>query len=387
MITYTVGIDWDGDGTYTDESAYTKSMTIRRGREYGWDSGGRAPMRFGEVSIALNNHTRRFDPNYAGDLNGLLVPGKQARIQATENGLTSPVFQGWVLDIRPTGFRGWDAVIDCVDGFYWLNQQKCTTVSPQTNYPVISALYDLATMSNWPTISASVFPFTFPLTLSALGLEDNGDVIATWNSTMIEDKTILQAMEDIAAAFGGTLYVDATGNLRYKIRYTSAPATFVLTEANTIEAELRTPWSIIFNNVSVTPSSNSTAQISTNSTSITAYGTRNMAISGNDFIQGITHAANLSDHLILITPQKRFELFARTFGSAEFCFGRDLMDSMSFTGTYTGIDSVFFIGGIQHEIKPASNATTTLYLEESIYKYSDLQIFPFTFPLTLGLGW
>ena len=63
-ITWSVEFDWLSDGVYVDEAARTIALSVRRGREYGWSSSGRTPMRNGEATITLNNWDRRYDPGY-----------------------------------------------------------------------------------------------------------------------------------------------------------------------------------------------------------------------------------------------------------------------------------------------------------------------------------
>lgn len=382
MITYRVEIAWDGS-TYVDEVSYVTSMSVRRGREYNWSSSGRQPMRYGEATLTINNYTRRFDPFYEdGDLYGNLSPGKLVRIYAIDGGVTYPVFAGWVLDIRAGDRRKYQGTITCVDGLYWLAMQNCTAAGPTASYSVASALYDLADMSEWPTIENLTFPFTFPLDLGGIGIADNGDVIASFSTDT--NQTILSAMEDVAAAFGGTVYIDAGGAFRYSVRYPDQPETFEITDDDVFEAAPRMPWEVIFNTLSVVPTSGATGTAS-NSTSVLAYGQRNMEISGNDFIQNATHASNLVLFLSTVTPYERMELYIRSIGDGQRQFGRDLMETIAFTSTIPTIDTTFYVVGVQHEIKPGSNAVTTYYLEESIYQYSTaVGSFPFTFPLTVG---
>ena len=384
MITYTVGIDWDSDGTYTDEVEYTLKMTVRRGRESAWTSSGRVPVRYGEATITLNNYSRRYDPTYAaGDLYDYLLPGKQVRIAATENAVTYWVFAGWILDIRPGDNRDYKAEIIAVDGLYWLGQQRTEADGPDSNYLVTSALFDLAEMSDYPTLDLYTFPFTFPLSLSAFGLDENGDQIATYQ--VDDQSTILQAMEDIAEAFGGTVYIDAGGSLRYSVRYPTQPTTYEVTDADVIELSPRTPWSIIYNALSATPTVGA-AQTGSNSTSQTTYGRRDIEITSNDFIQNTTQAANLVYYLGSFLPFKRDELYFRARGNGAMQFGRDLMQTIRYIGTHNDIDTVFYVAGIAHEILPASNTVTTYYLEQSIYESTDIDVFPFTFDLE-NIGW
>jgi hypothetical protein len=105
--------------SWTDVTAYVREFSIRRGRtdEYG----AYAP---GTLSVRLNNHDRRFDPeNSAGPYSGNLLPMRRIRVRATQGG-TRTLFVGYVTGWPQSWEEISDAVVDlrCVDATRLLDQ-------------------------------------------------------------------------------------------------------------------------------------------------------------------------------------------------------------------------------------------------------------------------
>lgn len=78
--------------TWTAVTSYVREITVRRGRATEVEN-----FEAGTATLVLDNRDRRFDPFYAsGPYYGNLLPRRQIRIRATNNGTTYDVFRGYV---------------------------------------------------------------------------------------------------------------------------------------------------------------------------------------------------------------------------------------------------------------------------------------------------
>ena len=106
--------------TWTDVSAYVRSVSTNRGRSTELDS-----FQAGSASITLSNADRRFDPEHAsGPYFGSLTPLRPIRIRAQYGaGATTNLFFGWI-DQWPQSYNNpTDATVTITasDGFKVLN--------------------------------------------------------------------------------------------------------------------------------------------------------------------------------------------------------------------------------------------------------------------------
>ncbi|MBN1286159.1 MAG: hypothetical protein JXB47_12245 [Anaerolineae bacterium] len=105
---YTVQIDWDNDGDFSDTgediSDYVVEAEWRTGCAAAYDRTA-AP---GWLKLIVDNRDRRFAPEYApGPLYGDLKPMRYVRVQATYDGATYTLFYGYLWRIAPgAGRRG-----------------------------------------------------------------------------------------------------------------------------------------------------------------------------------------------------------------------------------------------------------------------------------------
>jgi len=103
---------------WVDVSNDVRSVETNRGRNIELDT-----IEAGTGTVVVDNRDRRFDPtNSAGPYYGYLVPMRRIRISAVWEGITYPIFTGYV-ERWPLTYRGFDATVEVpiVDGFKPLN--------------------------------------------------------------------------------------------------------------------------------------------------------------------------------------------------------------------------------------------------------------------------
>jgi hypothetical protein len=385
---YLFEVDWTKSGVYVDESARVMSITVQRGRSRGWSSRGKEPIRTGEAWIVLDNDDRRYDPyNTGSPLYGYLKPGRMMHLYAGESGVEYPVYTGFIRDIRPIGnsFSG-DVTIYCVDGLDYLNRQFCQSVGSPTNYPVSDALNDLLQQSEWPFVSSTLyFPAQFPMTIGETGIDNNGDTIDTFTTEPSE--YILTAMNEIAAAFVGDIFVSKSGSLRYVTRNSTRPTVMTITEAGEIIEDdnfaQTMPWDEIYNDIRCTPTVGS-EQSYLDTTSKDDYGRSVISITSNDYIQSNTHALNVVNFLKLFLPQIRRNIDIVIKDNLDYQFKPELLDRIQVTVPSIGLDALYNVEQIRHYAVPGKLSETRYRLEVDAYWLAGLEYFPAQFPMTLG---
>ena len=219
-ITWIPEIDWDKDGAFDNEAARLLELTVRRGRSTTVANNGYAIVEDGECVLTLSNHDQRFDPYYvSGPLYGHILPDRPFRLTANDGTLTHDVFTGRVREPRPQSGEK-IARIACVDGIDFLKKQKCGELQLQSNYEVSQAITDLLIAAGWPYVDTSGWCFPAELGVdSYLGstlIENNGDDIPYWWAD--PEKSVWEALSELAQAFSGDIYIAADGTFGYSAR-------------------------------------------------------------------------------------------------------------------------------------------------------------------------
>ncbi|MBN2303073.1 MAG: LamG domain-containing protein [Anaerolineae bacterium] len=196
---FTIGIDWDADDTFTDETAY-----LKRARTWAGFAEPEDPVAgVGRCTLVLDNGSRRFSPGYtAGALYGDLLPRRAVRITATDGVTVWTLFRGVIESIQPdTGpYGARECVIECVDGVALLERQQISVEHAGTKAvdEAVSAVVSAA--------------YTPPATEYA----DNGDELdhygRSWNP---EQTTALDALRDICRTVYGRFWVARDGTATY----------------------------------------------------------------------------------------------------------------------------------------------------------------------------
>jgi hypothetical protein len=200
--TFKVEIDWDHDGTWTDETSRTRRCQIRNG----FEQPGDAVAATGRCTLMMDNTDQRFSPGYVSSpLYGNLLPRRQVRVSASDGVSTWTLFRGFIDAIQPDAGRwgGGECVIECVDAVALLAQQRIGVVHEDTK-----AVDD--------AVSAVVAAAYTP---PAASYSDNGDTLTHYGrSWQPEETTCLAALREIAEAVYGRFYVARDGTATYLSR-------------------------------------------------------------------------------------------------------------------------------------------------------------------------
>jgi hypothetical protein len=246
ILNWTFEVDWNNDNFSTayDEAAYMTSMHTVRGRTslMRIDANGMANgfdrVSPGTAAITLNNRSRRFDPFYAaGDLYGLILPGRLVRIKVQDLTTTTiyPVFYGKIADIQP--ITGEDSVtITCVDALENL-QRYDANITVQTDISLQDAIELILD-------SASANLFTAELIDDVAGY-----TMPYWWS----EGSAMAVIDNLRDAFLGEFFVSAGGAATY---YNFTRDTYTVQQTLTQDKigkqiALKMPWETVRNAVQI----------------------------------------------------------------------------------------------------------------------------------------
>jgi hypothetical protein len=103
MTTWTIAIDWNRDGDFSDANEDVTSLLISAT----WVLGAQKPWQDiadnSVLKLTLNNSDRRFSSeNGGGPLFGSLVPQRPVRIQSNDGTTTRTHWVGWIEAVKPT---------------------------------------------------------------------------------------------------------------------------------------------------------------------------------------------------------------------------------------------------------------------------------------------
>lgn len=182
-----------------DVTASTRAVQVNRGR-----SRERDDFPAGAASVVLDNRNRYFDPTYTSSpYYGQLVPRREVRVTTGGDRVFTGYVQDWALDFDVSGDA--TATVQAIDGFSIVSQQELTAQAfgSAVASTRIGDILDVAAVA-WPTALRDV-PVSegFPMAAGT----------ATANAL-----TYLRA---IAAADGGSVFIDRDGLLTYRSRASS----------------------------------------------------------------------------------------------------------------------------------------------------------------------
>ncbi len=252
-LTWYCEVDWNLDGTYTEENGRLLAFTRRSGRNASVNYEGYERIQPGELILTLDNFDGRYDPyNTTSDLTGYIKPNRPMRLRVTDGILTYTRFVGKISDIRPISGQQ-QVKITCSDGLDFLRRSMCINSTVQTNYAVSDAMLLLLQNAGWPYADATGWTFPGTLDTSKLGsalIEDNGDTLPYWWSD--PDKSTLLEMQEIAEAFCGEVYIKADGTFGYDTRDYGASIKMTV-DQSVLSKEIiqQQPWDEIRNDIRI----------------------------------------------------------------------------------------------------------------------------------------
>ena len=108
---WSIGIDWDRDGSYTDETARVLSAKWMLGFQQAYmDVGNDA-----QLSLLMRNDDKRFTPeNSAGPLSGKLAPLRPVKIESNDGNTTRTHWSGWIAMVLPVGGKYGNRQVDII---------------------------------------------------------------------------------------------------------------------------------------------------------------------------------------------------------------------------------------------------------------------------------
>ncbi len=151
MLTWTVAVDWDGDGILeADEGPRLTGLTVDRGRQRRFGSRAWEPMRVGRLVATLDNYDGRYAAwNTSSPLYPGIVPGREALVQVSDGVTTWDVMTGTVQDVAVYGYGSPQAQLVVEDGWRWLKDQAAYTAVVE-NIRTGEAVGAILTAADWP---------------------------------------------------------------------------------------------------------------------------------------------------------------------------------------------------------------------------------------------
>jgi hypothetical protein len=184
------------DGSPVDVTAYTRSVSIRRGRSRELDR-----FTTGTANIVFNNEDRRFDPLYsAGPYFGQIRPRLRVTVSNDGINLFDGVIEDWNLDYELSGKS--NASILCVDALAFLAQTRLDEFTNIYQFPGER----IGTIVSRPEVAYSG---STNLDFGFAALQE--DEVAANTDT-------LSYLDKVVATDFGRLFVDGSGVLRYRER-------------------------------------------------------------------------------------------------------------------------------------------------------------------------
>ena len=142
--TWTIAIDWNRDGSYTDETAKVLSANWVLGFQQPYmDVGSDA-----QLTLIMQNMDKRFTPeNRTGALYRKLVPLRPVKIESNDGSTVRRHFSGWVQSIHPAANRNGErvAVIQATGAMQFLKatETKIELQENQRTDQIINALNNI----------------------------------------------------------------------------------------------------------------------------------------------------------------------------------------------------------------------------------------------------
>jgi hypothetical protein len=252
----------DAAAVIVDVSDQINTISTSRGRNALADQ-----FQTGTMSLRIVDQNGDFNPqNTSGPYYTLLTPMKKVQITATYNGVTYPIFSGFITSYVTTYPLTQNDVayttIQAVDAFNLANKAQISTVAGATAGDLSGTrINQILDQISWPSTMRDV---------------DAG--LTTMQADPGTARTSLAAMQTVSDSEYGSLYVNAAGSFVFQDRSVTAgsiggsPVVFTNTGVGIryMDASWITNDVLIFNKATIIPTGLS-AQVATNQASIDKY--------------------------------------------------------------------------------------------------------------------
>jgi len=352
----------DGSTDFVDITEYVTNININRGRATQLDS---FPSSSCTIQADDRAAARYFDPLntdsewYSGGTVGI-APRRAFQVYGGTAGTTA-MFTGFVYDLNIDYAEPnlSTATIVATDALGQLGQTVLTAFNPssQLTSDRVSAILDR------PEVAFS----------TALRNIETG--VATCGTVAYEDATnVLQALQDVATAEGGRLFVDRSGMVSFDARIESSFGTAVASFGGTAGVPIQSLANIygaetVINRVAVQIDGGTASSIASGTASQAEYGIKALSLTG---VPLATDAAGSALALSLLTrfqePVVRFSemdvlLNALTTAQQQTMAGLEIGDILSVTKTFaTGTPATVtqnvVVESIRHTVNPSTHRVT-----------------------------
>ena len=352
----------NGSTDFVDVTEYVTNININRGRSTQIEN---FPSSSCTVVADDRAAARYFDPLntasewYSGGTVGI-APRRQFQVYGGTAGTTS-MFSGFVYDLNIDYAEPnlSTATIVATDALGQLGQTVLTAFNPssQLTSARVSAILDR------PEVSFS----------TALRNIETG--IATCGTVAYDDATnVLQALQDVATAEGGRLFVDRSGSVQFDARIAVSFGTAVATFGGTAGLPIQSLSNVygaetVVNRVAVQIDGGTASSVANGTASQTEYGIKALSLTG---VPLATDAAGSALALSLLTrfqePVVRFSemdvlLGALTTAQQQTMAGLEIGDILSVSktfsvGTPATVTQNVVVESIRHSINPQRHTVT-----------------------------
>jgi hypothetical protein len=354
----------DSTAVTVDVSSLVDSIKTTRGRTALSDI-----FQTGTMSLRIIDQTGAFNPmNPASPYAGLLTPMRKVTITASYNGITHPIFAGYITSYDTTTPKDVGEIvyttIQAVDGFRLFQNAQITSVASatagQTTGTRIGKILDAV---GWP-----------------VGMRD----IDAGQTTVQADpgtlRTSLGAMQIVTSTEYGSLYMDGFGNLVFQDRQlTSSSVAGTPVEFNDNGTGIsynNAVWklddTLVFNKASITRTGG-TAQVASNQASIDKYFLHSYQ-EQNLLMETDAEALNNAQAFVASRQETSIRCDAVTLDlyTANYDAGitaaldLDFFDPITVTTTQPGsstLTKTLQVFGVSHDIRPSAWKTTLTTLE------------------------
>jgi hypothetical protein len=352
----------DGSTNFVDITEYVTNININRGRATQLDS---FPSSSCTIQADDRAAARYFDPLntasewYSGGTVGI-APRRKFQVYGGTAGTTA-MFTGFVYDLNMDYAEPnlSTATIVATDALGQLGQTVLTAFNPssQLTSARVSAILDRPEVA-FSTATRSI---------------ETG--VATCGTVAYDDATnVLQALQDVATAEGGRLFVDRSGNLNFDARIAVSFGTAVASFGGTAGVPIQSLANVygaetVVNRVAVQIDGGTASSVASGTASQTAYGIKALSLTGvplNTDAAGSALAASLLSRFQ--DPVVRFSemdvlLNALTTAQQQTMAALEIGDILSVsktfsTGTPATVTQNVVVESIRHTVNPSTHRVT-----------------------------